>query len=65
MSESIVRRKAAAERLGISLSSLWRYEQAGLLPPARRFGPNVSGWLNSEFEAALKAMPERTKGVAA
>lgn len=63
MSEAIVRRKEAAQRLSISLSSLWRYEQSGLIPPSRKFGPNVSGWLSSEFDAALTALAERAKAV--
>jgi predicted DNA-binding transcriptional regulator AlpA len=61
VAEAIIRRKQAAERLSISLSSLWRYEKSGLIPRAKKFGPNVSGWLSSDFDAALVALAQQAK----
>jgi len=47
----VVRRKELAERLGVSEVTVWRWENRGLLPPKRAFGPNTVGWLESELEA--------------
>jgi predicted DNA-binding transcriptional regulator AlpA len=46
----IVRPAKLAERLGISRVTLWRWERKGLLPPKRRVGPNVVGWLEAEID---------------
>lgn len=43
--------KELVERLGVSRSTLWRWEQQGRLPPKHRFGPNTVGWLETEIEA--------------
>ncbi len=49
-SSRILRANELAERLGISRTTLWRWERAGRLPRKRRVGPNVTGWLESEIE---------------
>lgn len=46
----VVRPGELAERLGVSRVTLWRWERAGELPPKRRIGPNVVGWLQSEID---------------
>jgi predicted DNA-binding transcriptional regulator AlpA len=56
--ERVVRRSEAAERLACSLTTLWRLERRGVLPKSRKFSLGVSGWLASEFDAALAAMAE-------
>jgi len=50
-------RRALAVALGCGLSKVDRLERAGALPPRRVFG-GTSGWLRSEVEAALAALPE-------
>lgn len=47
----ILRRKELAQRLAISEVTVWRWERRGLLPPKRKIGPNVRGWLESDIEA--------------
>ena len=47
----IVRPSELAERLGISKVTLWRWERLGKLPPKRRLGRHMIGWLESELEA--------------
>ena len=56
----IVRIKELCERLEVSRVTIWRWERKGLLPPSRRLGPNVVGWLESEIEEwfASTASPE-------
>lgn len=56
----IVRIKELCERLEVSRVTIWRWERKGLLPPSRKLGPNVVGWLESEIEEwfAATASPE-------
>lgn len=53
----IIRASELADRLGISRVTLWRWERNGLLPPKRRVGPNVVGWLESEISEWVAARP--------
>lgn len=46
-----------ARRLGVSRTTLWRWERAQLLPPRRRIGPNSVGWLEAEIEEFLASRP--------
>ncbi len=46
----ILRTNEVAARLGISRTTLWRWERRGLIPRKRRLGPNTVGWLASEIE---------------
>lgn len=69
-SSRIVRIKELCERLEVSRVTVWRWERKGLLPPSRRLGPNVVGWLESEIEewfattaASDPADPEATARV--
>ena len=39
-----------SEILGVSRTTLWRWERAGQIPPKRRFGPNTVGWLASDID---------------
>lgn len=45
------------DRLGVSRTTLWRWERAQLLPPRRRIGPNSVGWLEQEIEEFLRNRP--------
>jgi len=46
-----------AEKLGVSRTTIWRWERRGYLPPKRQIGPNIVGWLESEIEAFAKSRP--------
>ncbi|QIG52709.1 AlpA family phage regulatory protein [Nordella sp. HKS 07] len=35
--------------IGVSASTLWRWEQSGLFPRRRKLGPNIVGWHQSEI----------------
>ena len=62
----ILRTNDLAELLGISRTTLWRWERRGLLPAKRQLGPNCIGWLESEIESWLeaKAPPDREAATA-
>ena len=51
---TIIRRKQAAEMLGVSIPTLWRWEHSGAFPKAVRIGPNASGYLLSDIQAWLE-----------
>ena len=53
----IVRAKELAKRLGISRTTLWRWERHGRIPKKRRVGPNVTGWLVSDIDAWWNSPP--------
>ncbi len=60
----IVRANEFCERLGVSRPTLWRWEREGKVPPKRRIGPNVVGWLEAEIEewfASTAPEPETSK----
>ena len=45
----IYRPKEACKFLGISRPTLWRWQRAGIFPPARRLGPNTVGWTEQDL----------------
>lgn len=45
----IYRTKDACALLNISRPTLWRWQRAGILKPARRLGPNTVGWTEQEL----------------
>jgi prophage regulatory protein len=53
----IVRIKDLIERLGVSRSTIWRWERSKLLPPRRQIGPNVVGWTDDEIELFIRSRP--------
>jgi prophage regulatory protein len=53
----IIRRKDLLAQLGISEVTLWRWEQAGTFPRARRLGPRRVGYLESEVSAWIASRP--------
>lgn len=53
----ILRANELAQRLGISRTTLWRWEREGLLPARRQVGPNVAGWISSEIEEWVVSRP--------
>jgi prophage regulatory protein len=57
LEDRVVRVRDLTELLGISRSTLWRWERGGLLPPKRRLGPNVVGWYEEEVQDWLRSRP--------
>lgn len=49
-SSRIVRAKELAKRLDVAEVTVWRWERKGRLPPKRKLGPNVAGWLETDLE---------------
>ena len=54
MPNKILRRREVCDRTGLSYTTIWRYERAGLFPRRVQLNPNVTGmnsavgWLESE-----------------
>jgi prophage regulatory protein len=46
----VIRRKKLLELIGVSASTQWRMEKAGLFPARRRLNKNSVGWILSEVE---------------
>jgi predicted DNA-binding transcriptional regulator AlpA len=52
----IIRRREVCERVGLSYSTIWRYEQQGLFPQRVQLNPNatgmtaVVGWRSDEVD---------------
>jgi predicted DNA-binding transcriptional regulator AlpA len=57
--DSIIRPRALADRLGLSLATLWRLRRRGDLPEPIRLSPGCVGWRTSDIEAWLAARAER------
>ena len=57
-SPPILKRRDAAEYLGIGLSTLWKWEKEGLIPPPRHIGKNYIYWLKEELDAFLLSRPK-------
>ena len=55
MSERILRRKAAAERVGLSIRHLERLEAAGQFPRRVKIGERAAGWIESEVALFIAA----------
>lgn len=53
----ILRTPELTKLLGVSRSTLWRWERKGVLPPKRRIGPNVAGWFESDILIWLQGRP--------
>ena len=61
-SDRILRPRQAAERLGVSLPTLYRWERDRALPQRIILGPGCSGWLDSELIAWLASRPRGAEG---
>ncbi len=57
--DSLLRKKLAAQILGISQVSLWRLERDGLLKPVQIL-PGLAGYRASELEAFMESRPRAT-----
>jgi prophage regulatory protein len=53
----ILRVKEVAELVGVSTTTLWRWQRDGLMPKRRQIGPNVTGWTEQEITEWLEDRP--------
>jgi len=52
-----------AKKLGVSRTTIWRWERQGYLPPKRQIGPNIVGWLESDIQEFASSRPKvRSEG---
>ena len=49
MSHEILRFAAVKQATGLSRTTVWRLERAGLFPRRRQITPNTVGWLRQEI----------------
>ena len=54
----ILRLPEVVELTGRSPTSIWRGEKAGQFPRRRKLGANSVGWVSTEIEEWIKALPE-------
>lgn len=54
----VLRTQEMLDLIGVSRTTLWRWERKGVLPPKRRIGPNVIGWFESEVLGWLRSRPD-------
>lgn len=45
-----IRAKELSDALGISLSTLWRWRKAGVVPEPIALGPRIVGWRTSDIQ---------------
>ena len=57
----VIRQDEAIRLTGLSRTSLWRLERAGLFPPRRRIGRQAVGWLASDIDEWLATRPRGPK----
>lgn len=53
-SDRILRPRELADRIGLSLATLWRLRRRGDLPEPIRLSPGCVGWRSSDIERWLK-----------
>jgi prophage regulatory protein len=59
--DRILRPRQLADRVGLSLATLWRLRRRGDLPEPIRLSPGCVGWRTSEIDAWLTARAERRR----
>ena len=57
-SDRILRPRELADRIGLSLATLWRLRRRGDLPEPIRLSPGCVGWRSSDIEAWLSTRAE-------
>jgi prophage regulatory protein len=62
MHDRIIRRPELLALTGLSRSTVRRLENEGGFPTPRRIGRRTVGWLLSEIQHWLQALPARTNG---
>jgi prophage regulatory protein len=53
--DSIVRPKNVKDVVGVSYTTVWRLERAGLFPKRKRLSAGAVGWLQSDLNAWLES----------
>jgi prophage regulatory protein len=59
MADRILRERDVRTMTGLSRSTRWRLERAGVFPRKRRLSPGAVGWLESEVVAWLASRTEQ------
>ncbi len=59
-----LRAKSVAKKLDISISSVWRLTQKGILPQPRRLTPRTTVWCSDDVDAAIEKIAANGEGVA-
>ena len=57
MANRILKRPEVERLTGMSASSIYAKMRAGTFPAARRLGPGSVGWLESDLDAWMEALP--------
>jgi len=57
LNDRIIRWPEFSDIYGISRTTAWRGAQENKLPKPRQIGPNSIGWLLSEVQAHIQALP--------
>jgi prophage regulatory protein len=57
--QRMLNRKQVCARVGVSFPTIWRWMVRGTFPRARALGDLKSGWLESEVNAWMAALPPR------
>jgi prophage regulatory protein len=57
MNDRMIRWPEFKNMTGLSRTTAWRLCQENKLPKPRQIGPNSIGWLLSEVQAYIKALP--------
>ena len=50
----VMRKKEAADRVGVCSRTLERWERLGLFPARVKLGPNTTGWTEEDLEEWLR-----------
>ena len=54
---TVIRQRETIQRTGLSRTTIWRLERAGLFPLRRRIGRQAVGWLASDIDEWLATRP--------
>lgn len=60
----LLRRRAVAERVGLSAVTIWRLERSGQFPKAIRISPGAIAWKESDVEEWIEERQRRTARIA-
>jgi prophage regulatory protein len=53
----VIRQRETIQLTGLSRTTIWRLERAGLFPQRRRIGRQAVGWLASDIDEWLATRP--------
>jgi prophage regulatory protein len=54
MMTQVLRKRAVADRVGVCVRTLERWERLGLFPARVKLGPNTTGWTEDDLEEWLR-----------